>query len=200
MKIILASASPRRNELLKKLYREFTVFPADIEEILPEDIGPEFAPLFLAAEKAEAVADRFPKDLIIASDTIVVCDGEIFGKPKDSADAKRMIQKLSGNTHKVITGCCIRIGDAQTTFSEESLVTFYELKENEINSYVESGEPMGKAGAYAIQQTGGLFVQRIEGDFYNIVGLPIARLKREIESLLEEICQCTESTKNTSSV
>lgn len=197
MKIILASASPRRNELLKKLYRDFTVFPADIEETLPEDIGPEFAPVFLAAQKAEAVSDRFPEDLIIASDTVVVCDGEIFGKPKDHEDAKRMIRKLSGCTHKVITGCCIRIGDAQTTFSEESFVTFYELKEKEIDSYVATEEPMGKAGAYAIQEAGALFVEKIEGDFYNIVGLPIARLKREIESLIEEICPCTELTENT---
>jgi septum formation protein len=97
----------------------------------------------------------------------------------------------------VITGCCIRIGQIQTTFSEESLVTFYELNEEEIDSYVFSEEPMGKAGAYAIQQAGGLFVERIEGDFYNIVGLPIARLKREIESLIKEFCSCTESTENT---
>ncbi len=197
MKIILASASPRRNELLKKLYDDFVVFPADIEETIPEDIGPEFAPIFLAAEKADAVADRFPEDLIIASDTIVVCDGEILGKPKDKADAQRMIEMLSGNTHKVITGCCVRLGQLQTAFSEESFVTFYPIKKEEIDAYIATDEPFGKAGSYAIQGTGALFVERIEGDFYNIVGLPIARLKREIESLLEENFECTESTENT---
>lgn len=186
MNVILASASPRRQELLKRIYEDFSIVPADIDETLPEDIGAEFAPIFLSAEKAEAIAEEYPNDLIIAADTIVISDGEILGKPKDRIDAKRMLQKLSGKTHKVITGCCIRKGELISTFAEESLVTFFDLSEKEIDDYVDCGASDGKAGAYGIQDTGALFVERIEGDYYNIVGLPLARLNREIIMLLEE--------------
>lgn len=185
MNVILASASPRRQELLKRLYAEFTVFPADIDETLPDDIGAEFAPIFLAAEKADAIGDRFPDDLIITADTVVVSDGEILGKPADREDAFRMLKKLSGKTHKVITGCCISLNDKCTCFAEESLVTFYSLTDQEIWEYVDTEEPMGKAGSYGIQGQGAFLVEKIEGDFYNIVGLPLARLKREIQTLLE---------------
>jgi len=187
MKVILASASPRRQELLKRLYSEFEVFPAEIDESLPEDIGPEFAPMFLSAQKAESVATKFPDDLVIAADTVVVCDGVILGKPKDREDAEKMLRFLSGKTHKVITGCCILKGDKTTTFSEESYVSFYPLSDREIKEYVDSGEAFGKAGAYAIQGLGSLLVMKIEGDFYNIVGLPIARLKREIRDLIQDL-------------
>lgn len=186
MNVILASASPRRKELLKKLYPEFDIVPADIEEVLPDDIGAEFAPVFLAAEKCDAIADRFPEDLIITADTVVVLEGEILGKPKDEKDAIETLKKLSGKTHKVITGCCISLGEKCTCFSEESFVTFYPLTDAEILSYVKSGEPMGKAGSYAIQEMGGLFVEKIEGDYWNIVGLPVAKLKREIAALMDE--------------
>ena len=117
MKVILASASPRRQELLKRIYEAFDVIPADIDETLPDDIGAEFAPVFLSAEKAEAIAEEYPNDLIIAADTIVVVNSEILGKPKDRTDAKRMLRTLSGNTHKVITGCCIKKGDLILTAS-----------------------------------------------------------------------------------
>lgn len=186
MNIILASASPRRQELLKKLYSDFIVFPADIDETLPDDIGSEFAPVFLAAEKANAVSDKFPNDLIISADTVVVLDGQILGKPKDENDAIKTLKMLSGKTHKVITGCCICIGENCSCFSEESFVTFYPLTEKEILDYVKTNEPMGKAGSYGIQGYGALLVERIEGDFYNIVGLPIARLSREITELLQQ--------------
>ncbi len=184
MKIILASASPRRQELLKRLYSDFVLEPADIDESLPEDISPEFAPVFLAAQKAQAIASRHPEDMVIAADTVVVCDHRIMGKPIDENDAREMLKTLSGRTHKVITGCCIQIGKQSTAFSEESYVTFYPLDENEIEEYLSSGEPMGKAGAYGIQGLGAFLVQKIEGDFYNIVGFPIARLRREIRDLL----------------
>ncbi len=185
MKIILASQSPRRQELLKRLFDEFLVLPSDIDETLPEDIGPEFAPIFLAAEKAQHIARSHPSDLVIAADTIVVLNGEILGKPKDDADAKRMLMSLSGNTHKVITGCCVQLGEESTTFAEESLVTFFPLTEDEIDSYIASGMTVGKAGAYGIQDQAALFVEKIDGDFYNIVGLPIARLSREIKYMLD---------------
>ena len=186
MRIILASASPRRQELLKRIFPEFSVIPADIEEKLPEDIGPEFAPVFLAAQKADAVATRHPTDLIIAADTVVLADGLILGKPKDKTDAKKMLAFLSGKTHKVITGCCIQKGKNASSFSTESQVTFFDLTQDEIDFYVDSGASDGKAGAYGIQDGGALFVEKIDGDYYNIVGLPIARLNREIKSLLEE--------------
>ena len=186
MKIILASASPRRQELLKRLYSDFIVEPADIDETLPEDISPEFAPVFLAAEKAHAISSRYPQDMVIASDTVVICDHKIMGKPLNEEDAREMLHSLSGRTHKVITGCCIQLGEQSTAFSEESYVTFYPLNEKEIEEYLATGEPMGKAGAYGIQGLGALFVQKIEGDFYNIVGFPIARLRREIRDLLQD--------------
>ncbi len=186
MKIILASASPRREELIKRIFDEFIVVPANIDETLPDDIGLEFAPVFLAAEKAEAIAKSYPNDLIISADTIVLADGKMLGKPKNRNDAKKMLEFLSGKTHKVITGCCIRKGELLTSFSEESYVTFFDLSKNQIESYVESGASDGKAGAYGIQDKGALFVEKIEGDYYNIVGLPIAKLNREIQGLLEE--------------
>lgn len=185
MNVILASASPRRKELLKRIFDEFQIIPADIDETLPEDIGPEFAPVFLAAEKANAIAALYPDDLIISADTIVFAEGKILGKPKNSENAIEMLEFLSGKTHKVITGCCIRKGDRACSFSEESYVTFFELTRQEIHQYVSSGAADGKAGAYGIQDTGALFVEKIEGDYYNIVGLPIARLNREIKKLLE---------------
>lgn len=187
MNIILASASPRRKELLKKLYQDFLILPTDVDESLPEDIGPEFAPVFLSAIKADAIAENYPNDLIIAADTVVICDGEIFGKPKDHEDAKRMLSLLSDKTHKVITGCCLSLGMDTVCFSEESLVTFFPLSEKEIDEYVRSGEPMGKAGAYAIQGDGALLVKKIDGDYSNIVGLPVARLKREIEDFFLQV-------------
>ena len=186
MKIILASQSPRRQELLKRLYNDFEIIPSDIEETLPEDIGPEFAPIFLAAEKARHISETHPNDLVIAADTIVIFNGEILGKPKDDTDAKRMLTSLSGNTHKVITGCCVQLGEDICSFAEESLVTFFPLTDEEINSYVASGLSKGKAGAYGIQDQAALFVEKIDGDFYNIVGLPIARLSREIKYMLGE--------------
>lgn len=186
MNIILASASPRRQELIKRLFERYSVIPADIDETVPDEIGPEFAPVFLAAQKAKAIGDQYPEDLILAADTVVIADGRILGKPKDRDDAKQMLRFLSGKTHKVITGCCISKGGSSASFHEESYVTFYDLSEKEIDEYVDKGLADGKAGAYGIQDQGALFVERIEGDYYNIVGLPIARLNREIRSLLEE--------------
>jgi len=185
MKVILGSASPRRQKLLRKIYTDFLTVPADIDETLPEDIGPEFAPIFLSAQKAQALVEAYPEDLILTADTVVVCKGEIFGKPKDNDDAKKMLTALSGEVHKVITGCCISCKGKYRTFSEETLVSFYPLTEEEIADYVQTEESLGKAGAYAIQEKGGLFVQKIEGDYDNVVGFPIARLYREIKDFLE---------------
>lgn len=186
MRIVLASASPRRKELLSRLYDTFIIDPAKIDETLPDDIGAEFAPLFLSAAKADEVASRHKNDLVIAADTVVVCGRRILGKPKDREDAKRMLKALSGVEHKVLTGCCISYKGENIGFTSESYVRFYPLTDEEIEAYLDTGEPMDKAGAYGIQGEGALLIENIDGDYYGVIGLPIARLKREIRNLLEQ--------------
>ena len=186
MKVVLGSASPRRQELLRRLFDDYILCPADIEETLPAEIGAEFAPVYLAAQKAKSLISRFPDALIITADTVVVFDGEIFGKPKDREDAMQMLRRFSGETHKVITGCSLAYRGKETSFSEESYVTFYPLSDEEIAEYLDRNEYSDKAGGYAIQGYGGLFVRQIEGDYYNVVGFPIARLYREIKSIIND--------------
>lgn len=189
MKTILASASPRRQELLKRIIPDFTILTADIDETVPEDIGPEFAPIYLAAEKGDKVFELLrhdPEYLIISADTIVSFNGQILNKPRDEKEAFQMLRSLSGNTHKVITGCHLCRGKERMTFSEETYVEFYDLSDQEILKYIETGEAMDKAGAYGIQGAAATFVRRIDGDYYNVVGLPIARLLREIRDFAGE--------------
>lgn len=178
--IILASASPRRQELLKFAAAEFEICPADVDETLPNDIPPESSAEFLAAKKAAAAAKSHEFDTVIGCDTVVICDGEIMGKPANINDARRMLRKLSGKVHCVITGVCIIANGRQKSFSECTEVEFYELSDKEIDDYVNTGDPMDKAGAYGIQTEGCVLVKRISGDFFNVVGLPVARLKREL--------------------
>ena len=184
MKTILASASPRRKELIKNIFNSVIIKPADVDESLPTEIDPKEAPIFLAEKKALCLADENFDDLIIAADTIVLHDNKILGKPSDENDAKNMLLALSDSAHKVITGCALCYQGKLHSFSETSTVQFYPLSEEEIDAYIATGEPMDKAGAYGIQSKGGLFVKEIHGDYFNIVGLPIARLKREIASFL----------------
>jgi septum formation protein len=181
MKFILASASPRRKELLTLAGLSFCVCsPKTEEEILPDE-PPADAAMRLATLKAAAVAEQNPEAYVIAADTIVAApDGELLGKPQDAADAARMLRLLSGREHRVITGVCLRRGEKTRTFAQETLVRFYALTEQEIESYIHSGEPMDKAGAYGIQGRGGLLVERICGDYFNVVGLPVGRLVREL--------------------
>lgn len=178
--IILASKSPRRQELLGYITPDFEVIVSDAEENIPEGMAPAEAPVFLAAVKAGSVAVDHRESIVIGADTIVLLDGEVLGKPRDEADAVRMLTALSGREHLVITGCCIIRGTRWVTFSEMTRVSFYELSEQEITDYVATGEPFDKAGAYGIQGKGSLLVKSIGGDFFNVVGLPIARLKREL--------------------
>ena len=187
MQIVLASASPRRKELLHRLYSDFIVAPADVDETVPAGMKAEDVPGFLAQKKAEKAVEEHPDALVITADTVVLAGNEILGKPKDSEDAARMLRLLSGNTHRVLTGCCVSYSGKSRGFTAESRVIFYPLSDREINEYIEAGEPYDKAGAYAIQGEAALFVKGIEGDFYNIVGLPVARLKREIALLQEQI-------------
>lgn len=181
MKVILASASPRRRELMEYVVPEFETVPSDADETLPENITAENAAGYLAEKKAEHVAALYPDSIVIGSDTIVIIGGEILGKPSDEADAERMLRLLSGKTHAVVTGVCIVRGDKKKVFSEKTLVKFYPLTDDEIRGYIATGDPMDKAGAYGIQGAGCVLIERIEGDFFTVMGLPAARLRRELE-------------------
>lgn len=181
MAVILASASPRRQELLKFAVHDFEICPADIDETVPQDIAPEKASEYLAIGKARAVAQAHPEDIIIGCDTVVILDGVIMGKPHDEKAAFDMLRSLSGHTHKVITGVCICKNGREKSFSQCTEVDFYPLTDEEIRAYIATGDPMDKAGAYGIQSEGCILVKGIRGDFFNVVGLPVARLRRELE-------------------
>ena len=191
--MILASQSPRRRELLSEAGFDLDIRPADIDEArLPGESPVELVER-LSAEKAEAARaslDASPADgLLVAADTIVWMDDEALGKPENPEDAAHMLRELSGRTHHVSTGVCVLrlVGDgsaaAQASFVETTDVTFWELTDAEIAAYVSTGEPLDKAGAYGIQGAGRLLVEKIDGDYSNVVGLPIARLVRELTRL-----------------
>lgn len=176
--IILASKSPRRKELMALTPWEFIVDALDVDETMDESLDLEENLKELAFKKAEPIAAKYPQNIVIGSDTIVYIDGQILGKPIDTEDAKRLLRLLSGKEHSVCTGVCIIDGNTGKTvkFCESTKVVFKELTEDEINWYAQTGEPMGKAGGYGIQGQGGLFVEGISGDYYNVVGLPINRV------------------------
>ncbi len=195
--LVLASASPRRQELLRNAGIAFTVCPADINESPLAGESPRDCAERLAREKALAVFQSRPRDYVLGADTIVVVGEAILGKPCDTDDAALMLRMLSGRTHEVITGVCVvgpvasgqpsvaSSGNALTA-SETTLVTFGELSDEEIRDYVATGEPMDKAGAYAIQGIASRWIPRIEGDYSNVVGLPVAlvyRMLRERRAL-----------------
>src|ERR1700719_4231941 len=172
--LVLASASPRRQELLRSAGITFEVQPAHIaEDPLPGEAAKECVER-LAAEKALAVARRRPHDIVLGADTVVVVDGQLLGKPSDAADAARMLRLVSGREHRVITGVCLLVKGQPSVASETTLVTVSEIADKDIADYVASGEPMDKAGAYAIQGIASRWIPRIEGDYSNVVGLPVA--------------------------
>lgn len=185
--MILASQSPRRKELLALISPEFEVIPAQGEEILPEGISPREAVILLSQQKADEVKRRtFPEtdnipDTIIAADTVVAIDGEILGKPHSPENAAEMLRRLSGRVHSVFTGVTIITGSRSISFAEETSVEFYPLTDEEISRYVSTGDPMDKAGAYGIQGRGALLVKSIRGDYYNVMGLPVGRIYRELK-------------------
>lgn len=185
IKFVLASQSPRRAELLKYITPEFEILPSDCDETVPDGVPADEVPQILAVRKALHVRELRPDALVIGCDTVVIIDGVILGKPHDAQDAKRMLRLLSGRTHTVVSGVCICLGSKTLSFTQNTLVSFYDMSDEEIDSYVQECSPPDKAGAYGIQDRGGLFVKHIDGDFYNIVGLPIARLNREIKKLCE---------------
>jgi septum formation protein len=176
--LILASNSPRRRDLLKQLGLDFTVDPADVDERILAAEMPEQYALRVAADKAEVASRRARSGIVIAADTVVVLDGLILGKPADAEDAERMLSLLSGRRHQVMTGLVLR--DAATGRLDArvavSSVWFKRLSPGEIRAYVATGEPLDKAGAYGIQERGALLVERIEGCYFNIVGLPLSLL------------------------
>ena len=177
-KLILASKSPRRQELMQKLRVPFLAEPAVGEEIIPQGTAAEDTAQVLSFQKAKEVFSRHAGEdvTVIGSDTVVILDGKIFGKPHSKEEAKEMLRSLSGRTHEVRTGVTILSKDFSESFTSVTEVTFYPLSEQQIASYVRSGEPMDKAGAYGIQGLGALLVRKIHGDYYTVVGFPIAEI------------------------
>ena len=187
--LVLASASPRRQELLRSAGIEFTVLPADVDETPLHGEGARDCAERLAREKAWKIWRARQRDAVLGADTIVVVDGAILGKPADHDDAARMLRLLAGRRHQVVTGVClvrsnlgrsnlVRSSEDTVVDCETTLVTMAELSDQEILDYVATGEPMDKAGAYAIQGIASRWIPRIEGDYSNVVGLPVARVYR----------------------
>ena len=191
-RLILASASPRRREILQQVGAVFEVVPARGEEKLTKET-PQEAVMELALQKAKEVADarEDPKEVVLGADTVVAFAGKILGKPKDEADAVRMLTMLSGNTHSVFTGVAILVKESGQVlnFYEETRVTMYPMSPEEIQAYVASGEPMDKAGAYGIQGRCAVHIEKIQGDYQNVVGLPIAKIYQKMRQIGIEICR-----------
>jgi len=184
-KIILASASPRRRQLLKSLDIAFEVKTAQVDETFPNCFNSAAdIPVFLAEKKAIPFQNNLTKDtILITADTIVFQKGEILGKPKDLKEAKNLLQKISGKIHQVISGVCLTSQNKQVTFYEVTQVTFKRLADLEINYYLQKYKPLDKAGAYGIQEWIGMIgVEKIEGCFYNVMGLPLAKLYEKLNS------------------
>jgi septum formation protein len=195
--IILASASPRRAELLKRLGVSFKAVSSLVEELPEEGVEPRQLALRRAGGKARAVAGLYPQDLVLAADTVVWCDGRILDKPKSTPEAREMLQFLSGRQHLVFTGVALHL-EAAGLRQEDVVATrvrFRSLSRGEIDGYLATGEPLGKAGGYGIQGYGALLVAGIEGCFYNVVGLPLARLGEMLKSFgVDLMCPCPNIT------
>lgn len=180
--VILASASPRRKELLSLIFGEFRVIPSDFDESTLSHIeDPARAVVHSSLEKGRYVASRFPGSLIVAADTVVVVDSAILGKPTDDSDAERMLRLLSGRTHQVYTGVTVAQNGIERSGYESTDVEFRELTDDVMSRYIATGEPMDKAGAYAIQGRGAVLIRGIRGCYFNVVGLPLHRLSEILE-------------------
>jgi len=175
--IILASGSPRRHELLRKLCKDFVIEVSDAKEVQQAD-SPEILAVENAKLKASSVAAKNPSAIVIGADTIVVLDGEIFGKPDGVEGAEKMLARLSGKRHEVITGLAICAGEKVFTAAEVTEVYFGEMTTEEIREYVATGEPLDKSGSYALQGGATKFIKKIHGDWSNVVGLPVYRLRK----------------------
>ena len=186
MKFILASSSPRRRELLLRLQTPFDIILPDVDEsIIPPEGSPETYCTALAELKANDISQHYPNNLVIGSDTIVELDNNIMGKPEDKTMAQNMLKTLSGKTHHVYTGVCLKWADKNIhhLFAEITMVTFRELSEADINHYIESCLPYDKAGSYGIQDWSAVFVKEIKGCYDNVVGFPISRFYEELKKL-----------------
>jgi septum formation protein len=182
-KIILASNSPRRRQLLDMLGVDFEVILGDVEERVDPELEPEQLVMDLAMRKAADVFVRHPDRTVLGFDTMVYIDGVPLGKPVSADDAARMLRLLQGRTHTVVTGCAIVTKKGSYSFCERAEVAFHPMTEAEINGYILSGEPFDKAGAYAAQGIGAKFIRGIQGDFFTVMGLPVARLYHEMMQL-----------------
>ena len=188
MEVILASQSPRRKELMGLFHIPFIVRVSDADETMDPNLSAADAVAIVSRRKAEAV-DRTADDMVIAADTIVVCNGEILGKPNNAADAYRMLRMLSGRDHQVMTGMTLLRGNQCHTVTEITDIHFRELSDREIHAYIRTGEPMDKAGSYGIQGGAALFAERLVGDYYNVMGLPVCRLGQLLRELAPEIME-----------
>jgi septum formation protein len=186
-RLILASRSPRRQQLLRELGLKFDVVIREYEEIYPEGLNGEEIARFIAHEKAASLKDDISdNEIVIAADTIVWCNNKVLGKPHDRADATRIMKEISGNTHEVITGVSLRSKTKELTFSESTKVTFEALTEEEINYYIDEYKPYDKAGAYGIQEwIGKIACSHIDGSYFNVVGLPVQRLYKELQKFIK---------------
>ncbi len=180
MKLVLASKSPRRREILSMVTGDFSVRVSDADETVEKGIDLYKIPEILSKKKALAVESQ-PDEIIIGCDTVVIYESELLGKPSSKADAKRMLRLLSGTTHYVVSGLAIKHGEKIYSTSETTKVVMRELTDSEIESYVEKYNPVDKAGAYGIQEMAGAFVEKIDGDFYNVVGLPLCKLVKVLK-------------------
>ena len=188
MQLILASQSPRRKELLGLFHIPFTVRVADIDETMNPILSPAQEVARVSRLKAEAVAHS-DSDVVIAADTIVVLNGSVLGKPTDESHAVSMLSALSGNDHQVMTGVTVLHGDKVLTHTEITDIHFRPLSQKEILAYVATGEPMDKAGAYGIQGGAALFAEKMHGDYYNVMGLPVCRLWQMLREIAPEIME-----------
>lgn len=186
MKFILASGSPRRKELFSDVVGDFEIDVSNSDETVPEDMDRHLVPCFLSRLKAVDVAKRHKNDVVIGCDTVVIKNGRILGKPHSKNEAREMMQFLSGGIHEVITGCFICFGDKSVSFSETTKVRFLTLSDEEIEEYICTDEPYDKAGGYGIQGKAKVFIEGIDGDYFNVVGLPVSRLKKELERFLKK--------------
>ncbi len=182
IELILASASPRRVELLGKITKNFRVQVSEVSEDLPQGITPRDAVEMLSLRKAMEVAKANPAALVIGSDTVVAIDDQILGKPTDKADACCMLRRLSGREHVVYTGVALCMNGKSESFVSQTSVRFNLLSDEMITAYVESGEPMDKAGAYGIQDIGSILVEKIDGDYFTVMGLPVSELYKRLKN------------------
>lgn len=183
IKLILASKSPRRQSLIESLGFPFEVRLKEVDEVYPVELAPENVPVFLAELKSQPLIDQLiDGEVLITSDTVVINEGKILGKPKDYEDAFQMLKSLSGKSHKVVTGVCMQSNSTKISFAETTIVHFSVLTEAEINYYIENFEPFDKAGSYGIQEwIGAIAVHKIEGCYYNVMGLPVHKVYKTLK-------------------